>query len=98
MELKNKTSMHSILAEILVKAKLTKFEQDKKKEIVDMATYTPMFIVPHFVKALFYHVMYMMVLGPMLVPFLLIFESWTAIKYMGFVPSTNPDGCFYFVV
>ena len=90
--------MFNKLAEMLVKAKLAKFEQDKKKEIVDMATYTPMFIVPHFLKAILYRVLYMMVLGPMLVPFLLIFESWTAIKYMGFVPSTNPDGCFYFVV
>ena len=63
-----------------------------------MATYTPMFIVPHFLKAMVYHVMYILVLGPMFVPIFLIFESYNSAKYYGFIPSTNGEGCFYFTV
>ena len=86
------------LRQVIARALNEKFEDEKKKELIDLATYSPIFVVSHFVKAFIYHLLYFMVLGPMTVPILLCFESCNYIVNMGFLPGKDFSSRMYFLI
>ena len=75
-----------------------KFENEKKKELIDLATYSPIFEISHFFKALIYHILFFMVLGPFCVPPLLCFESCNYLINMGFLPGKDFSSRMYFTM
>ena len=86
------------LREVIARALNEKFEDEKKKELIDLATYSPIFVVSHFMKAFIYHVLYFMVLGPLTAVILLCFESCNYIVNMGFLPGRDLSSRSYFLI
>ena len=77
------------LREVIAKALNQKFEEEKKKELLDLATYSPIFEISHFTKAFIYHMLFFVMFGPMIAPILICFESFNYIKNMGFLPGKD---------
>ena len=77
------------MRKVIAKALEEKFQEEKKKELLDLATYSPIFEVSHFVKALIYHILFFMMLGPFSAIVICCFESGNYIKNMGFLPGKD---------
>lgn len=77
----------SMLSEVIGEALKIQFEQEKQKQLAQLANVIPRFVPSQFVKALIYHVLFLMVLGPMSSVFLICFESLAFLKNCGFLPA-----------
>ena len=77
----------SMLSEVIGEALKIQFEQEKQKQLAQLANVIPRFVPIQFVKGLIYHVLFLMVLGPMSALLMICFDSLDFIKNCGFFPS-----------
>ena len=65
---------------IISEALKSQFEQSKQKQLAQMAAVIPIFVPTQFVKAFIYHMLFLLVLGPLSIVIMICFENLHFIK------------------
>ena len=76
-----------MLSSVIGEALKIQFEQEKQKQLAQLANVIPIFVPSQFVKGVIYHVLFLMVLGPMSAMIMICFESLDFLKNCGFFPA-----------
>ena len=87
---------HNKLARIIGDALAEQFEVEKMKQLDSVTQATPTFSTGQFLESIAFHVLNMVILGPLSIPIMLCFTNMNYLTNAAFIP--NKDNVMFFII